>query len=229
MDGRICDCDCDIVVVNFLCIEMTDEGARKYCTPIQGSSNGFTCHFCDWQMKGGGITRMKYHLSGNDPNKNARICTKVPPEVKKEMQELLLQTSMKKQKKKSSDINVGRRLTQNLEDSEEDAEAERELFRQFKKSRQEEASERFASGFEGPGGGSGAVPPSAPSLYRSESAKQQRIPEMMNPRKKKLVGRLISKFFIHANIAFNKVKSHHFKNMIAGVAEAGKTTILINA
>ena len=68
-----------IVIVNFLFTEMTNEGVRKFCTSIHGSMNGFTCHFCDWQMKGGGITRMKYHLSGINPNKNARACTKVPP------------------------------------------------------------------------------------------------------------------------------------------------------
>ena len=50
-----------------------------------------TCDWdCDWKMKGGGITRMKYHLSGNDPNKNARACTKVPPEVRTEIRELFV-------------------------------------------------------------------------------------------------------------------------------------------
>ena len=73
--------------------------------------------------------------------------------------------------------------------------------------------------------GSGIVP-SSPSRYRSESAKLIRILEMVNSRKKKIVGRLISKFSFHENIAFNKVKSHHFKNMIVGVAEAGKKLFL---
>ena len=73
---RIINCDCE-----FLFTDMNVEGARKYCMPIQRSANGFTCHFCDWKMKGDGITRTKYHLSGNDPNKNARACTKVLPGV----------------------------------------------------------------------------------------------------------------------------------------------------
>ena len=53
---------------------------------------------------------------------------------------MLLESSQKRQKKKNSDINVGQRLTQTLEDSDEEAEAEKELFRQFKKNCQEEAS-----------------------------------------------------------------------------------------
>ena len=73
MKLRIGNYDCDIVIMNFLFTKMIDNWARKYCTPIQEIVNGFACHFCDWKMKGDGITRMKYHLSGNDPNKNARV------------------------------------------------------------------------------------------------------------------------------------------------------------
>ena len=83
---------------------------------------------------------MKYHLSGNDPGKNARPCQKVLPEVRIEIREMLLECSQKRWKKKSHDINVGRKLTQTLKDSNEEAEVEKELFRQLKKNCQEETS-----------------------------------------------------------------------------------------
>ena len=64
-------------------------------------------------------------------------------------------------------------------------------------------------------------PPLAPSFYKSSSAKQKRIKHMFGGNFKESLGRLVSKFFIYENVAPNKAKSHHFKNMLAGAQEMG--------
>ena len=157
------DSDCDIVIVNFLFTEMTDEWAIKYCTPIQGSANGFTCHFCDWKMIGDRITRIKYiwvaKISGKMWDHAKIFIPSLNRDPRFEVQEMLLESTQKRLKKKASDINLVRRLTQTLYDSDEEAEAEIELFMQFKKRCQEEASDWFARGMRVPVEARGQCPP----------------------------------------------------------------------
>ena len=73
--------------------------AWKYCTPIEGNRNGTICNFCGMVIKSGGITRFKFHLSHIDPHSNNKKCPNVPPEVKKEMRQLLVEMNKAKAKK----------------------------------------------------------------------------------------------------------------------------------
>ena len=57
--------------------------------PIDGNNNGTICKYCGRVMKSGGVTRLKYHLSGLDPAKNVQQCDSVPPEVKAFIRTLL--------------------------------------------------------------------------------------------------------------------------------------------
>ena len=50
-------------------------------------------------IKRGGITRFKLDLSHTDPHSNNKKCPNVPPEVKKEMRQLLVQRNKVKVKK----------------------------------------------------------------------------------------------------------------------------------
>ena len=50
-------------------------------------------------IKSGGITRFKFHLSHTDPHSNRKKCPNVPPEVKKEMRQLLVERNKAKAKK----------------------------------------------------------------------------------------------------------------------------------
>ena len=50
-------------------------------------------------IKSGGITRFKFHLSNKDPHSNRKKCPNVPPEVKKEMRQLLVERNKAKAKK----------------------------------------------------------------------------------------------------------------------------------
>ena len=71
----------------------------KYCTPIEGNKNNTICKFCGMVIKSGGITLFKIHLSRTDPHSNSKKCPNVPPEVKKEMRQLLVERNKAKAKK----------------------------------------------------------------------------------------------------------------------------------
>ena len=73
--------------------------AWKYCTSIEGNKNDTICNFCGIVIKSGGIIRFKFHLSHTDPYSNSKKCSNVPPEVKKEMRQLLVERNKAKAKK----------------------------------------------------------------------------------------------------------------------------------
>ena len=73
--------------------------ALKYCTPIEGNRNDTICNFCGMVIKSGGITRFKFHLSHTDPHSNSKKCPNVPPKVKKEIRQLLVEMHKAKAKK----------------------------------------------------------------------------------------------------------------------------------
>ena len=73
--------------------------AWKYCTPIEGNRNDTICNFCGMIIKSGGITQFKFHLSYIDPHSNSKKCHNVPPKVKKEMRQLLVERNKVKAKK----------------------------------------------------------------------------------------------------------------------------------
>ena len=50
-------------------------------------------------IKSGRITQFKFHLSYTDPYSNSKKCYNLPPEVKKEMRQLLVQMNKVKAKK----------------------------------------------------------------------------------------------------------------------------------
>ena len=72
------------------------DSAWKYCALIKGNINGTICNFSSMVIKSGGITRFKFHLSHTDPNSNSKKCPYVPPEVKKEMRQLLVEMNKAK-------------------------------------------------------------------------------------------------------------------------------------
>ena len=73
--------------------------AWKYCTPIEGNINGTICNFYGMVIKSWGITRFQFHLSHIDPHSNRKKCPNVPPEVKKEMRQPLVESNKVKAKK----------------------------------------------------------------------------------------------------------------------------------
>ena len=71
----------------------------KYCIPIEGNGIDTICNYCGMLIKSSGITQFKFHLSHTDPHSNSKKCPNVPPKVKKEMRQLLVQRNKAKAKK----------------------------------------------------------------------------------------------------------------------------------
>lgn len=147
---------------------MADEGVRKHCVVVPGTTSHFTCKYCGLTTRGGGITRMKLHLSGNDPKKNVKRCDKCPPEVREEMRQLLHEAEMKKKNKSMMKETIRQELRANL-DPRLDHREDEDLYEAMKRSRHEANAATWRSG---PGGGSGSQQdirsstPISPSLYR---------------------------------------------------------------
>ena len=81
----------------------------------------------------------------------------------------------------------------------------------------------------GPGSGSTTKsPPAALSLYKSASAKQTKIDEMVDPKKRTWLGRHITKFFVYQHVPARKAASHEFKNMIASAQDLGNPQFVIS-
>ncbi|KAM1925520.1 hypothetical protein ACFX13_032793 [Malus domestica] len=72
--------------------------AWEHGDPIDGNKHGTICKYCGRVMKSGGVTRLKYHLSGLDPSKNVQRCDNVPPEVKAFISTLLKNKKQQKEK-----------------------------------------------------------------------------------------------------------------------------------
>ncbi|KAM2916542.1 hypothetical protein FF1_045441 [Malus domestica] len=72
--------------------------AWEHGDPIDGNKHGTICKYCGRVMKSGGVTRLKYHLSGLDPAKNVQRCDNVPPEVKAFISTLLKNKKQQKEK-----------------------------------------------------------------------------------------------------------------------------------
>ena len=73
--------------------------AWEHGDPIDGNKHGTICKYCGRVMKSGGVTRLKYHLSGLDPGNNVQQCNNVPPEVKAFITTLLKNKKHQKEKK----------------------------------------------------------------------------------------------------------------------------------
>ena len=75
--------------------------ALEHGDPIDRNKHGTICKYCGRVMKSGGVTRLKYHLSGLDPGNNVQRCDNVPPppEVKAFITTLLKNKKHHKEKK----------------------------------------------------------------------------------------------------------------------------------
>lgn len=73
--------------------------AWEHGEQIPSNKNGSICKYCRLTMKSGGVTRLKYHLSGMDPGNNVLRCESVPTEVKAYIKSLLMNKQKEKAKK----------------------------------------------------------------------------------------------------------------------------------
>ncbi|KAM1331064.1 hypothetical protein ACFX13_044378 [Malus domestica] len=73
--------------------------AWEHGDPIDRNKHGTICKYCGRVMKSGGVTRLKYHLSGLDLGNNVQRYDNVPPEVKAFITILLKNKKHQKEKK----------------------------------------------------------------------------------------------------------------------------------
>ncbi|XP_048427360.1 uncharacterized protein LOC125471206 isoform X1 [Pyrus x bretschneideri] len=73
--------------------------AWEHEDPIDGNKHGTICKYYGRVMKSGGMTRLKYHLSGLDPENNVQQCDNIPPYVKAFITTLLKNKKHQKEKK----------------------------------------------------------------------------------------------------------------------------------
>ena len=71
--------------------------------PVEGRSNASKCKLYGYIIGGGGITRVKNHLTNMDKTNSVKMCDEVAHEVHEEMRELLYVRSQKKKQCESLD------------------------------------------------------------------------------------------------------------------------------
>ena len=86
----------------------------KYCTPIEGNKNDTIRNFCGMEIKSSGITQFKFHLSHTYPHSNSKKCPNVPPEMKKEMRQLLIEMNKAKAKKAANIEEIRAKLSSTM-------------------------------------------------------------------------------------------------------------------
>ena len=76
----------------------SEDPAWAYGRAVPNARNNTQCTFCCKVIRGGGITRLKYHLAGIPGDVEA--CKKVSEDVKWQMKQLIEDLKKNKQKKK---------------------------------------------------------------------------------------------------------------------------------
>ena len=73
--------------------------AWRHGIPLTANKKQSQCNYCGKQIKGGGATRLKWHLAGG--NRDVMSCPNVPSEVKKAMASLMKSDIDRRNKKKA--------------------------------------------------------------------------------------------------------------------------------
>nr|XP_011469160.1 PREDICTED: uncharacterized protein LOC105352880 [Fragaria vesca subsp. vesca] len=233
---------------------MTSGGSRRdpaweHGERIPGNKNGSICKYCRITMKSGGVTRLKYHLSGMDPGNNVQRCEAVPIEVKNFIRSLLMSKQKEKTKKTHVMEEVRAELRGELIDSQDNSDDEvypdeemgpeelrhyRQAIRDSKEAQWNREHLHKIPNRDGSSSGthmrratsvreSQPTQPLAANLKSSFQARQKNIKDSFSKGSiKEMMGRFISKFFIYDNVPAAKVASPHFENMVIGIHRAGQ-------
>nr|XP_048335203.1 uncharacterized protein LOC125423811 [Ziziphus jujuba var. spinosa] len=170
-------------------------------------------------MKSGGVTRLKYHLSGIDPSHNVQPCGQVPPEVKKFIIDLLKGKQQRKIQKANRMEEIRADLrgqlhaeTYDVDDEDDDDIAYppgmdpyekndyREAIRASKQSEWERSHLHKVR-------------------YQAEGANLTVVLNLQYNEHRVL--KIHNQDLLHQAYTTNKASSHHFKNLVAGCQQAG--------
>lgn len=98
----------------------SDDPAWAHGQVVPGVKAASICIYCNKRINGGGVTRLKYHLAGIKGEVEA--CKKVPPEVKWQMNQLVDEMTMEKERRKRIRTDIGN--SQSASNDEEIAEGD---------------------------------------------------------------------------------------------------------
>ena len=94
----------------------SEDPAWAYGRAVPDARNNTQCTFCGKMIRGGGITRLKYHLAGIPGDVGA--CKKVSEDVKWQMKQLIEDLKKSKQKKRRMNKEISNPY--DVEEEEED-------------------------------------------------------------------------------------------------------------
>ncbi|KAG6648808.1 uncharacterized protein LOC122316382 [Carya illinoinensis] len=83
----------------------SEDPAWSHARVVPGARNSTQCLYCSKIIRGGGVTRLKYHLGGISGDVEA--CKKVPDDIKSQMKELVNEMKKNKEKKRKLSLEIG--------------------------------------------------------------------------------------------------------------------------
>ncbi|GJM86977.1 hypothetical protein PR202_ga02886 [Eleusine coracana subsp. coracana] len=83
----------------------SDGPAWAHAKVVVGFRNKTICLHCGNKIGGGGITRLKYHLAGQKGQ--VEECKKVPPDVKWQMKQLIVEIDVNENRRKRTRDDIG--------------------------------------------------------------------------------------------------------------------------
>ncbi|KAG6532149.1 hypothetical protein ZIOFF_005987 [Zingiber officinale] len=91
--------------------------AWQYGIAVEGHRSSIICVICNKTIRGGGITRLKYHLAGIEGN--VKACKKVSDDVKWQMKQLINSLNKKQEQRKRLRNEIGGSSSASVNDREE--------------------------------------------------------------------------------------------------------------
>ncbi|XP_042980054.1 uncharacterized protein LOC122310240 [Carya illinoinensis] len=180
----------------------SEDPAWTHARAVPGAKNNTECLYYNKVIRGGGITRLKYHLAGIPGNVEAY--KKVSEDVKWQMKELLdeMKRSKEKKRKISSKIGGDIDLTSDDIDDSNSMEGQSQLSKGKKKSRESgpEKSMGRLSRFFAPRTTPGAQPSIKSSMYSNEMLTQAKM--------------VVAHWWYDSNLPFNAAQSKFYQPAI---------------
>ncbi|KAG6477105.1 hypothetical protein ZIOFF_066357 [Zingiber officinale] len=184
--------------------------AWKYGIAVEGHCSTIICVICNKTIRGGGITRLKYHLAGIEGNVEAY--TKVSDDVKWQMKQLINSLNKKQEQRKRLRNEIGGSSSASVNDREE-------LVMDIPSSTlggssnlnarcsSQSGSKAKPQSFFPPRTTQGAQPMIRSALATKESVHNATM--------------AMARWWYHANISFNAAKSNCYQPMVDAITSIG--------
>ncbi|XP_042963296.1 uncharacterized protein LOC122297331 [Carya illinoinensis] len=98
-------CQSNNAISTALAPTRSEDPTWAHARVVPGARNSTQCIYCSKTIRGGGITRLKYHLAGISGDVEA--CRKVPDDIKWQMKEVVNELKNNRQKKRKINSKIG--------------------------------------------------------------------------------------------------------------------------